>query len=244
VKFTDAGEVSLRLSRAGPNRLRFEVADTGAGVPDAARARLFQRFEQVDGPARRAIGGTGLGLAITRNLVEMMGGEIGFRPNAPHGSVFWFEIDAPPAAAQAVRTNQAADASLHGLRVLLVDDNATNRLIGGKVLEALGADSTLAAGGLEAVEAVRGAPFDLVLMDINMPEVDGLEALRRIRRLPQGKGDIPVLALTANVMTHQRDAYLAAGMDGVVGKPFSPGELLQEVLRVAQAQPDMLRKVS
>jgi CheY-like chemotaxis protein len=81
-------------------------------------------------------------------------------------------------------------------------------------------------------------------MDINMPEVDGLEALRRIRRLPQGKGDIPVLALTANVMTHQRDAYLAAGMDGVVGKPFSPGELLQEVLRVAQAQPDMLRKVS
>jgi CheY-like chemotaxis protein len=133
---------------------------------------------------------------------------------------------------------------LDGVRVLLVDDNAMNRLIGGKVLETLGAEPTLAAGGLEAVEAVRHESFDLILMDINMPEVDGLEALRHIRRLPEGKGDIPVLALTANVMAHQRDTYLAAGMDGIVGKPFSPGELLEEVLRVAQAQPNTLCKAS
>jgi signal transduction histidine kinase len=244
VKFTEIGEVALRLGWAGPERLRFEVADTGAGVPEAARARLFQRFEQAEGPARRSIGGTGLGLAITRNLVEMMGGEIGFRPNMPCGSVFWFEIDTPPVAAPAARINLASGSSLDGVRVLLVDDNAMNRLIGGKVLETLGAEPTLAAGGLEAVEAVRHEAFDLILMDINMPEVDGLEALRRIRRLPEGKGDIPVLALTANVMAHQRDTYLAAGMDGIVGKPFSPGELLEEVLRVAQAQPNTLCKAS
>ena len=244
VKFTEVGEVDLSLGWAGPGRLRFEVADTGAGVPEAARERLFQRFEQAEGPARRAVGGTGLGLAITRNLVEMMGGEIGFRPNAPGGSVFWFEIDAAPVEAPAHRTDlaaAAADASLDGLRVLLVDDNATNRLIGSKVLEALGADATLASGGLEAVTAIRRQAFDLVLMDINMPEVDGLEALRLIRRLPKGKGDVAVVALTANVMAHQRDAYLAAGMDGVLGKPFSPGELLQEVLRLTQAEPDAAR---
>ena len=136
-----------------------------------------------------------------------------------------------------------------GLIAIVGEPNAgkstlINRLIGGKLLEALGADVALAAGGLEAVEAVRGQAFDLVLMDINMPEIDGLEALRRIRRLPEAKGEVPVVALTANVMAHQRDAYLAAGMDGVLGKPFSPGELLQEVLRVARTQADALQKVS
>jgi CheY-like chemotaxis protein len=244
VKFTERGEVALRLGWAGPGRLRFEAADTGAGVPEAARERLFQRFEQAGGSAGQVAGGTGLGLAISRNLVEMMGGEIGFRPNAPHGSVFWFEIDAPPADAPPTRISLSADASLEGLRVLLVDDNATNRLIGGKVLEALGAGTALASGGLEAVEAVRLQAFDLVLMDINMPGIDGLEALRRIRALPDGKGGVPVLALTANVMAHQRDAYLAAGMDGVLGKPFSPAELLTEVLRLAEPQPETLRNVS
>jgi signal transduction histidine kinase len=244
VKFTDSGEVVTRLSRAGPGRLRLEVADTGPGVPLEARSRLFQRFEQVDGPNGRAFGGTGLGLAITRNLVELMDGKIGVHGNDPQGSVFWLEIAAPPAAAPAAEAELGAEASLEGLRVLLVDDNRTNRLIGAKVLEALGAAPVLAEDGAQAIEAVRREPLDLVLMDINMPVMDGLEAVRHIRSLPGGVGDLPVLALTANVMAHQRESYLAAGMDGVVGKPFSPAELLREVLEAARVQQVRLSKAS
>jgi CheY-like chemotaxis protein len=244
VKFTDHGEVVARLSRAGPARLRIEIADTGPGVPLESRSRLFQRFEQVDGPNGRAFGGTGLGLAITRNLVELMDGKIGVHGNDPQGSVFWFEIAAPPAAAPAPEAELGAEASLEGLRVLLVDDNRTNRLIGGKVLEALGAEPVLAEDGAQAIEAVRREPLDLVLMDINMPVMDGLEAVRHIRSLPGGVGELPVLALTANVMAHQRDSYLAAGMDGVVGKPFSPAELLREVLEATRVQKVRLSKAS
>ena len=242
VKFTQNGEVVARLSRLGAARLRVEVSDTGLGVPIEARSRLFQRFEQVEGPG--AFGGTGLGLAITRNLVELMDGEIGVQDNVPQGSVFWFEIAAPPAVAPATQVEIGAAASLEGLRVLLVDDNRTNRLIGAKVLEALGAEPVLAEDGAQAIEAVRREPPDLVLMDINMPVMDGLEAVRRIRNLPGGVGDLPVLALTANVMAHQRESYLEAGMDGVIGKPFSPGELLREVLEATRVQQVRLNKAS
>ena len=244
VKFTDSGEVAVRMRRVGVARLHVEVADTGAGVPPEARDRLFQRFEQMEAPSGRTLGGTGLGLAISRNLVELMGGEIGFRAAEPRGSVFWFEIEAPEVEAPAADGEAGDDALLDGLRILLVDDNRTNRLIGGKVLEALGADPVLAEGGLEAIEAVEREAFDLVLMDINMPGVDGIEAVRRIRRLPMGKGQLPILALTANVMAHQRDSYMAAGMDGVVGKPFSPSELLQEILLAMRAQTERFRRVS
>ena len=131
-----------------------------------------------------------------------------------------------------------SEATLCGLRVLLVDDNATNRLVGVKILEALGAEGVACEGGAEAVEAVQAEAYDLVLMDVSMPGMDGMEATRIIRALPGRTAATPIVALTANVMTHQRQAYLSAGMDGVVAKPFSPADLLAEVVRVLSVAED------
>jgi len=237
VKFTEAGGVEVRAMGAGAGRLRVEVADTGIGVPEEARARLFDRFEQVDGGATRRFGGTGLGLAISRQLARMMGGDLDYASLEGEGSTFWFEIDAPQAApAQADDTPAPDAAPLAGVRVLVVDDNRVNRLVGVKSLEALGAAAEAVGSGQDAIEAVQTRRFDLVLMDVNMPGMDGLEATRRIRRLGGEAAAIPIIALTADVMRQQQGAYFAAGMDGVAPKPFSPAQLLAEVARLLAAK--------
>jgi PAS domain S-box-containing protein len=231
VKFTLKGSVSLRCRPAAPGRLRFEVEDTGVGVPKAAQPRIFQRFDQGDASTTRRFGGSGLGLAITQRLAEMMGGDVGFTSVEGKGSTFWLEIDAAPAAAPTA-TAEVGEALLDGLRVLVVEDNATNRMIVTKLLEQLGAVVDTAADGLLGVEAAARGRFDVILMDVQMPGIDGLEAARRIRRLGGAAAAAPIVALTANVLSHQRTAYLEAGMDGVVGKPISPPVLLAELARV------------
>ncbi|MDB5497844.1 MAG: sensory box histidine kinase/response regulator [Phenylobacterium sp.] len=236
VKFTDTGgvEVRMRYVEGAPRKLRCEVHDTGVGVPEHAKAALFDRFQQAHAGPDRKFGGTGLGLAISRNLAELMGGEMGFESTEDVGSVFWFEIAAPHAepltpAPQA----KAGDAPLAGLKVLLVDDNRTNRVIGLKSLEALGAEAETADSGEAAIAAAARGGYDLILMDVNMPGMDGMEATRRIRDLPQPQADVPIVALTADVMTHHQAAYRAAGMNGFVPKPFSPGQMLAEIVRIA-----------
>ncbi|HEY1751984.1 MAG TPA: ATP-binding protein [Caulobacteraceae bacterium] len=235
VKFTEAGGVTVRVSAegaAGAPRLRFEIEDSGIGVPEAARGRLFGRFEQADaGPARK-FGGTGLGLAISRQLARLMGGELDFRSREGQGSTFWFEVAAPPAAAPQDAAAELGEAPLAGLVVLVVDDNRVNRLVGVKSLEALGASAEAVESGPAAIEAVQARAFDLVLMDVNMPGMDGLEATRRIRALDVPAALAPIVALTADVMRHQREACLAAGMNGIVAKPFSPAQLLAELARL------------
>jgi len=239
VKFTDRGGVEIRLAYLGEGagrRLRCEVSDTGVGVPIAAREQMFDRFRQADAGATRRFGGTGLGLAISRSLTRMMGGDMDFESEEGRGSTFWFEVSAPPARASAAGDNDAfAGAPLAGLNVLVVDDNATNRLVAVKSLEALGAQASAVDNGEAAIAAAIDG-FDLILMDVNMPRMDGLEATQRIRALPSPAAHTPVIALTADVMTHQQASYLAAGMNGVVSKPFSPARLLAEIARLVQGE--------
>jgi PAS domain S-box-containing protein len=239
VKFTPGGSVTVRaLRKDAPtgHRLRFEVEDTGIGIDEQAQARLFHRFQQADATTTRRFGGSGLGLAITRKLVTMMEGEVGVLSTPGKGSTFWFEIAAPEVEAPRDDTG-TDDGLLDGLSVLIVEDNATNRMIVTKMLEGLGAAVETAEDGERGVEAALLGAFDLILMDIQMPGIDGLEATRQIRRSGVSAALTPIIALTANVLTHQREAYLASGMDGVVGKPVSPGALLSEIARVAAQDP-------
>ena len=240
VKFTETGGVEVRLKVVGEGaaqRLRCEVEDSGVGVPESARATLFDRFQQADSGTTRKFGGTGLGLAIARTLARMMGGDLDFESTPGLGSTFWFEISAPAAAAPAaLEDRETAGNPLNGLRVLVVDDNRVNRIVGVKSLEALGAQSEAVESGAAAIAAVSDADYDLVLMDINMPEMDGLEATRRIRALPGPAARMPIIAMTADIMSHHQLAYVAAGMDGIVPKPFSPAQLLAEIMRLAQGE--------
>ncbi len=238
VKFTEAGGVEVRLTAIGEGadrRLRCEIQDTGIGVPNSARPTLFGQFQQADTTTTRRFGGTGLGLAISRKLARMMGGELDYDSEPGVGSTFWLEVSAPAAAAPApVEADDLSATPLTGLRVLVVDDNRINRIVAVKSLEALGAEADAVDGGLAAIEAVQQSAYDLVLMDVNMPGMDGLEATRHIRALPSAIAEIPIVALTADVMSHQHQAYMRAGMDGVVAKPFSPAQLLGAIATLAE----------
>ncbi|NQE61075.1 ATP-binding protein [Caulobacter sp. RHG1] len=244
VKFTLEGGVVARLSGRrvdGRLRLRYEIQDTGVGIDEEAAQGLFERFRQGDGSTTRRFGGSGLGLAICRRLAELMGGEVGFESQPGQGSTFWIEVEAQACAAPAEAAEEDDGPLFAGLRVLVVEDNATNRLIAGRMLEALGARVTTADDGVQGVAAAREG-FDLILMDIQMPLMDGVEATHRIRALPGRAGAAPILAMTANAMAHQQAAYLAAGMDGAIAKPLSPSALVQAIARALTTErPDKRR---
>ncbi|HZZ90307.1 MAG TPA: ATP-binding protein [Caulobacteraceae bacterium] len=237
VKFTDAGMVTVRV-RAAPAGLRFEVADTGVGIPAAKLETMFEKFTQADTSATRRFGGSGLGLAICRELAKLMGGELTATSAEGQGSTFTLAL--PVERAAAVSEAGPADAPVdRPLRILAAEDNETNQLILKALLEIVEPDLTLAPDGAQALEAFGEAAFDLVLMDIQMPRMGGVEATRGIRRMERERGQprTPILAVTANVMTHQIEEYLAAGMDGVVAKPLQLNTLLAEIGRVLDAPP-------
>jgi PAS domain S-box-containing protein len=236
VKFTPQGSIEARLARHtaedGSERLRFEVQDTGIGVAEEFQATLFERFEQADGSATRKYGGSGLGLAITKRLAEMMGGAVGFSSVPGQGSTFWIEIDG--AAVEPSTVAAAEEPDIGEFRVLLVEDNPTNRLVISKILEALGVNVDMAEDGAQGVELAASGKYDLVLMDIQMPGMDGIEATKRIRAMDGAVGSIPIVAVTANVLADQRTSYANAGMDGVVSKPVSAASLIAEIARVTE----------
>ena len=236
VKFTPQGSIEARLTRSqapdGSPRLRFEVQDTGIGVPEAFQATLFERFEQADGSSTRRHGGSGLGLAITRRLAEMMGGAVGFSSTPGQGSTFWIEIDGQ--GVDPVEAEAAGLPDIGDFRVLLVEDNPTNRLVISKILGALGVTVDTAEDGARGVELAAQGGYDLVLMDIQMPGMDGIEATRRIRAMDGPMAATPIVAVTANVLADQRSSYVDAGMNGVVAKPISAGALIAEIARVTE----------
>ncbi|MEH6678269.1 ATP-binding protein [Phenylobacterium sp.] len=234
VKFTEAGEVRLQLSvrdQGYEMLLRFEVHDTGVGIPKTLMHRLFRRFSQADSSARRAFGGTGLGLAICKGLVEAMGGVIGVRSRPGTGSTFWFEISAEPASVLAEVPDAAPSADLGPVRVLLVDDHPMNRDLGATVLKLLGCEVTLACDGAEAVDLAASTVFDAILMDIHMPVMDGVEATHAIRALEGPAARAPIIAMSADVMPEMVERCRRAGMNDAVGKPIQI-----EVLHAALAR--------
>ncbi len=230
IKFTARGQVVLRLRFAAPT-LRFEVQDEGIGIAPDAQQQLFQPFTQVDGSSTRAFGGTGLGLSISRQLVEAMGGRIGVCSAPGQGATFWFELALPLAPVAAARPVAAAPAAvalapLQGC-VLLVEDQPVNQKLALAVLSRVGVRAVLAHNGREALERLREQTFDLVLMDCQMPVMDGFEATERLRAGEAGEAarTVTVLALTANVMAEDLARCRASGFDGHVPKPFTMGAL-------------------
>ena len=225
LKFTHQGGVIVRTASRpadgnGMVLLRFEVQDTGIGIAPDKQGNLFESFTQADRSTSRTYGGSGLGLAICKRLVQAMGGTIGVESTPGRGSTFWFEIPfARGDAAAAAKRSTSEPASIRPLRVLVVDDVAVNRELLEEMLARHGHEVLLAEDGAAAVELAARERPDVVLMDVQMPVMDGMEATRRIRRLPPPAGAVPILALTANVMAAERERYLACGMDRCLTKP-------------------------
>ena len=229
VKYTDSGSVELRVKPgAAAGGVRLEVADTGRGIDPESRARLFQSFERLE--AATSIEGTGLGLAIAARIAALMDGSIGHEPNPGGGSIFWFDL--PPGANEAAEREMVPATRLvaaAGKRLLVVDDIAMNREVIGAFLRAAGHEALYADSGAQAVRLAREQKFDLILMDVSMPEMDGLEATRRIRALPLPWADVPILGVTANAFTDQVTDCMMAGMDGHVSKPVGYAKLIEAV---------------
>ncbi len=247
IKFTAKGSVTLMVSvdEADDQRsvVRFRIQDTGIGIPANRLDRLFQSFSQVDASTTRKYGGTGLGLAICKRLVDAMKGEIGVISHEGSGSEFWFTVPltiAKPSAASSPNGNGHSSPAKSpafnrgDYRLLLAEDNMTNQMVALTLLRQAGYTADAVANGLEAIEALRVVPYDLVLMDVQMPEMDGLEATRKIRdpatRLSNPQ--VPIVAMTAHAMKSDRDRCLEAGMNDYIAKPVRPRELLAVIDRL------------
>jgi len=228
LKFTLTGGVSALIESRADGLVILTVDDSGPGVPEAAAATIFEPFNT--GKAGREGAGAGLGLAICRQIAERMGGDIALGASPQGGARFQVRLPLRPAVqAQVAAPEMVAPTPHPTLHVLVADDNAANRFVAGKLLEMFGCTAEMVENGCEAVAAVAARPFDLVLMDIKMPVMDGVQATRAIRALPAPAGALPILALTANADERDERDYVAAGMNGVAQKPIQPDALLNAI---------------
>jgi signal transduction histidine kinase/DNA-binding response OmpR family regulator len=239
IKFTERGSVRVLASHRaladGILEVRFEVRDTGIGISKESQERLFTRFNQANSTTTRKFGGTGLGLAISKQLTGLMGGSIGCESEPGSGSTFWFTMNctiaAQPVESAPSGLYEPALLPARKLRILVADDNHVNQLLVKMLLARQGHIVDAVANGLEVVDAVQKVAYDVVLMDVQMPEMDGPTATRLIRRLDEPFYRIPIIALTANAMHGQREQYLSAGMDDYVTKPIKPAALFAAIAK-------------
>ncbi len=225
IKFTRTGSVRLRaeLCREEPGSFAVEVVDTGVGIAEESIERVFENFAQADSSTTREFGGTGLGLSISRRLARLMGGDLTATSRLGVGSTFRLTPPLVPVEEVLAQRTPALRPGPEGLRVLVVDDNEINRLVAVRLLEKLGHTTETATDGAEALAAVRdaGPPFDLVVMDCQMPVMDGYDATREVRKLPAPRGETRILAVTGHAMQGDWDKCIAAGMDGYLSKPIT-----------------------
>ena len=245
VKFTSRGSVEIRMAALPDGRLGVAVTDTGIGIAPKLRARLFSHFVQAEGAPLGNQGGTGLGLAICKRLVALMGGQIAVDSTPGKGSTFFFDlplVPVPASGAPPSRLSPAPDAILPPVplangRILLAEDGKVNQLVAAAILRKAGYTVEIARDGAEAVAAAQSSEFDLVLMDVRLPVMDGLEATGQIRKLPGIHGRVPIIAMTASAMPGDAEACIAAGMDGYLPKPLDRLQMLAAVEDVLNARP-------
>lgn len=241
VKFTESGKVKLsaEIENLSDDEaiVRFAVEDTGIGIPEDFQDKIFDSFIQANAGITRKYGGTGLGLAISRELVRLMGGELELESEIGKGSTFTFELPLPLTDSSVRAMPLAPDseaAPLQGVKILVAEDNAVNGLIARKFLNGWGASIEIAPNGEEAVKMWSAGNFDLILMDLRMPIMDGVEATKRIRQSKDPKSQIPILALTASALMEEENEIYKVGMNEYISKPFNPEELLAKVLKHAE----------
>jgi signal transduction histidine kinase/ActR/RegA family two-component response regulator len=242
LKFTENGTVTIKLrlqSQIGPHpRVRFEVIDTGIGIPDENLAHIFEAFKQADGSTTRRFGGSGLGLTISTRIIRLMGGQIEVRSTEGEGSNFFFTVPLPVAEAPVEEPSDNLDDSttlpLDGMSLLLVEDNPVNQKLAYRILKKAGAQVTLANNGQEAVDACLDNIFNVILMDVQMPVMDGFVATAKIRANEAENQHVPIVALTAHALPGYREKCIAAGMDDFVTKPLKAKLLRRTVYRWAR----------
>jgi PAS domain S-box-containing protein len=250
IKFTDSGSVYVHAELASEGTsemvIHFKVIDTGIGVPTEKRERIFEAFTQAENSTTRRFGGTGLGLAISSRLVQLMGGKI-WVEDGPYatGSTFHFTANFNAAAPRPAVEEVSPSVSTSGVRILLAEDNPVNQIVATRILQRHGYHVSLARNGREAVDAVTTGSFQLVLMDLEMPLMDGVEATRTIRSVEAASVNrIPIIAMTANALTGDRERCLAAGMNGFIPKPVNPKELLRTIEAVASRTSEITQQLS